>query len=137
MFLIRFLLLISPSSVSGIEVKKAFLNLVKKPEIVLSTSAYSKSCCIFWTGFALYFFIVAWAPEDEPVINSPSINLFWCVTNKREPASTSSTKTVAVAPDVAPVINSPFIKSPYDVSSKSILSVESSLFAFVPSNKKN
>ena len=67
---------------------------------------------MFCIGFALYLSKVAWAPETDPVINSPSLNLLLCDKNKRAPPSTSSTKTVAVAPDVAPVIVSPFIKSP-------------------------
>ena len=67
---------------------------------------------MFWIGFALYLPIVAWAPEDDPVINSPSLNLFWWETNKRAPSSTSSINTVDVAPDVPPVIVSPFTKSP-------------------------
>ena len=91
---------------------------------------------MFWTGFALYVAIVASAPEVAPTINSPISNLFWCVTNKREPSSMSSTNTVAVAPEVEPVTVSPFIKSPTAESSKRILSPVSSFCWFVPFNNK-
>ena len=87
---------------------------------------------MFWTGFALYLFIVAEASEVAPTIISPSINFEFATTNKHCLPPTSSINIVVVAPEVWPVITSPFWKSPNVVSSNNTLSPSSSPSGVVP-----
>ena len=82
----------------------------KKSNIVLSTSARFKNCCMFCTGFPLYLPTFAVAPEVPPVIVSPVTNLEFADMNSFE-LEISGLKIVALAPEVEPVIISPKVNA--------------------------
>ena len=117
--LINFLLDTSDAKVFGITFRNDSLNWSKYWSIVLSISAYSKSCCTFCTGFALYVTNSVSAPEVKPLIVSPISNLWLAEMYNAEPL-TSSTTTVASVPDVWPLTISPVANS--TESSNTILS---------------
>ena len=113
MFFINFLLSRPVARVSGIAFINSSRSWSKKSYIVLSVSAYDNSCCIFCTGFALYFVTVPNAPEVAPVIVSPFSNSCWEEMNSLLLAR-SSTRTVAVALEVPPLIVSLTVNLPLE-----------------------
>ena len=114
MFFVRFLLSRPLARLLGIALIKVLRNSSIKSKIVLSTSAYARSCWIFCTGLARYLVTVPVALEVPPVIVSPVINCCCEVMNNLGVVAfpRSSTRTSAVALEVPPVIVSPTMNLP-------------------------
>ena len=74
---IRFLFDVPDARLLGIPAINDNLSFSRKSKIVVSVFPYSRSCCMFCTGFARYSSTVAVEPDVPPVIVSPVMNNCW------------------------------------------------------------